>query len=116
MKRRRLVAVPYSWTVTRRIGWICIGEEICLSGARHKVFRLFFFFFQAEDGIRDLTVTGVQTCALPISTAGYAGYKQRLDVSRDRLLSSGSFWIPWAGLVASMATAACHNRSASAAA
>src|SRR2546427_9543198 len=25
-----------------------------------------FFFFQAEDGIRDLTVTGVQTCALPI--------------------------------------------------
>src|SRR2546430_13667073 len=28
---------------------------------------LFIFFFQAEDGIRDLTVTGVQTCALPIS-------------------------------------------------
>src|SRR5688572_32274375 len=27
---------------------------------------LAFFFFQAEDGIRDLTVTGVQTCALPI--------------------------------------------------
>src|SRR6266853_3451700 len=27
----------------------------------------FVFFFQAEDGIRDLTVTGVQTCALPIS-------------------------------------------------
>src|SRR5256886_12746575 len=29
--------------------------------------RHVFFFFQAEDGIRDLTVTGVQTCALPIS-------------------------------------------------
>src|SRR2546430_8932339 len=28
--------------------------------------RLCLFFFQAEDGIRDLTVTGVQTCALPI--------------------------------------------------
>src|SRR3954471_476742 len=28
-----------------------------------------FFFFQAEDGIRDLYVTGVQTCALPISPA-----------------------------------------------
>src|SRR5260370_26114582 len=28
---------------------------------------LFFFFFQAEDGIRDSSVTGVQTCALPIS-------------------------------------------------
>src|SRR5258708_11589420 len=29
--------------------------------------ELFFFFFQAEDGIRDDLVTGVQTCALPIS-------------------------------------------------
>src|SRR6266478_8704676 len=33
----------------------------------------FFFFFQAEDGIRDLTVTGVQTCALPISGEVDAG-------------------------------------------
>src|SRR5688572_31596557 len=31
-----------------------------------RFFTIFFFFFQAEDGIRDLTVTGVQTCALPI--------------------------------------------------
>src|SRR5206468_4379607 len=31
------------------------------------LFNFFFFFFQAEDGIRDLIVTGVQTCALPIS-------------------------------------------------
>src|SRR5688572_30893441 len=31
-------------------------------------FFFVFFFFQAEDGIRDLTVTGVQTCALPISS------------------------------------------------
>src|SRR6266852_7117372 len=31
---------------------------------------LYFFFFQAEDGIRDATVTGVQTCALPISWPG----------------------------------------------
>src|SRR6266403_2707239 len=30
---------------------------------------MFLFFFQAEDGIRDLYVTGVQTCALPISSA-----------------------------------------------
>src|SRR5256886_6649478 len=30
------------------------------------VTELCFFFFQAEDGIRDLTVTGVQTCALPL--------------------------------------------------
>src|SRR3989449_3906483 len=36
------------------------------------VFRSFFvfFFFQAEDGIRDVAVTGVQTCALPISALG----------------------------------------------
>src|SRR5216683_2228045 len=36
---------------------------------------LFFFFFQAEDGIRYLIVTGVQTCALPISleSAGRGG-------------------------------------------
>src|SRR2546430_9807746 len=33
---------------------------------RDNVCGLFVFFFQAEDGIRDLTVTGVQTCALPI--------------------------------------------------
>src|SRR2546430_1450331 len=37
---------------------------------------VFFFFFQAEDGIRDLTVTGVQTCALPISLfPGIVGYE-----------------------------------------
>src|SRR5689334_23806715 len=30
------------------------------------LYMIFFFFFQAEDGIRDGTVTGVQTCALPI--------------------------------------------------
>src|SRR2546427_3375488 len=39
----------------------------------------FFFFFQAEDGIRDLTVTGVQTCALPICGSG---------CSRTRRISS----------------------------
>src|SRR5256885_9309493 len=34
-----------------------------------SVVRSFFFFFQAEDGIRDYKVTGVQTCALPICMA-----------------------------------------------
>src|SRR2546430_14153857 len=33
-----------------------------------------FFFFQAEDGIRDLTVTGVQTCALPIFRAAIVAH------------------------------------------
>src|SRR5436309_9008040 len=37
-------------------------------GKYHAVHLIFiFFFFQAEDGIRDFHVTGVQTCALPIS-------------------------------------------------
>src|SRR5205809_6072190 len=36
----------------------------------HFIF-FFFFFFQAEDGIRDVAVTGVQTCALPISRSSY---------------------------------------------
>src|SRR2546430_8749731 len=35
------------------------------------------FFFQAEDGIRDLTVTGVQTCALPIWSARRAACRRR---------------------------------------
>src|SRR5206468_7078477 len=38
-----------------------------------SIFLLFFFFFQAEDGIRDLIVTGVQTCALPIYRNPRAG-------------------------------------------
>src|SRR5687767_15200247 len=33
---------------------------------RYLLLRSYFFFFQAEDGIRDKLVTGVQTCALPI--------------------------------------------------
>src|SRR5207245_6120461 len=37
----------------------------------------YFFFFQAEDGIRDATVTGVQTCALPISEAIQAAHALR---------------------------------------
>src|SRR6266850_5004194 len=40
---------------------------------------LFFFFFQAEDGIRDYKVTGVQTCALPIS-----GYRYGYGICRSR--------------------------------
>ena len=47
----------------REVGWLVRGlvlSFICL-------LCIFFFFFQAEDGIRDIGVTGVQTCALPIS-------------------------------------------------
>src|SRR5438270_9253084 len=51
-------------------------------------YLVFFFFFQAEDGIRDLTVTGVQTCALPILLAGLLdpGVSGQVD---DRPLGGG---------------------------
>src|SRR5256885_7106300 len=42
---------------------VCVGCD--LDGL---ICWFFFFFFQAEDGIRDYKVTGVQTCALPISS------------------------------------------------
>src|SRR5436309_10649183 len=44
--------------------------------------RFFSFFFQAEDGIRDFHVTGVQTCALPIS------------LGAEMLRNVESFWCP----------------------
>src|SRR2546427_11944012 len=44
---------------------------------RAVVLPCFVFFFQAEDGIRDLTVTGVQTCALPIWAGEPDGYSER---------------------------------------
>src|SRR5690606_39691457 len=40
---------------------------------------LWFFFFQAEDGIRDFHVTGVQTCALPIFFEAY-GFEKDMDL------------------------------------
>src|SRR5699024_8222253 len=53
-----------------------------------------FFFFQAEDGIRDRNVTGVQTCALPISGGRHRPvgrpvggktfrYRRRIEYGRD---------------------------------
>src|SRR5437016_6167725 len=41
---------------------------------------MFFFFFQAEDGIRDWSVTGVQTCALPICSAQSKVHRGHLPV------------------------------------
>src|SRR5258706_16117855 len=45
--------------------WRFTSESVF--GGHFPFHALFFFFFQAEDGIRDWSVTGVQTCALPIS-------------------------------------------------
>src|SRR2546429_4470980 len=46
-----------------------------------------FFFFQAEDGIRDVAVTGVQTCALPISRS--AGTRRSWAARAPRLRTPG---------------------------
>ena len=48
------------------------------------LFVFFFFFFQAEDGIRDIGVTGVQTCALPISIQLIIRHKLRVESSAFR--------------------------------
>src|SRR5256885_4078728 len=47
-----------------------------------------FFFFQAEDGIRDYKVTGVQTCALPIWSPGPARSPSRASRARGPNSSS----------------------------
>src|SRR5689334_24590581 len=63
-------------------GWFCFSVlffvDFCC------FFFFFFFFFQAEDGIRDGTVTGVQTCALPISSLSSV-----MDHARAKLARKG---------------------------
>src|SRR6266511_5915121 len=51
----------------------------------------FFFFFQAEDGIRDFHVTGVQTCALPISRGRRLSFSQKIFGCQAG--SPPSFWM-----------------------
>src|SRR5205807_5324526 len=60
---------------------------------RRTVLDMVYFFFQAEDGIRDYKVTGVQTCALPIS-------KSKLAVAITRPSGTpGSTYAPSESLV-----------------
>src|SRR5437667_5921962 len=49
---------------------------------------LFFFFFQAEDGIRDRDVTGVQTCALPISPSYAEGSHFTIDIPKENAMAT----------------------------
>src|SRR6267378_3752570 len=67
--------------LTSTIPSIVSGAQDCWSllnvSARLSTKKVIFFFFQAADGIRDLYVTGVQTCALPISPAGVLGGEDR---------------------------------------
>src|SRR5260370_17179482 len=58
-----------STTICVLLSYLNITSSVFLSLVSFLFSFLFFFFFQAEDGIRDSSVTGVQTCALPISAA-----------------------------------------------
>src|SRR5207244_10439941 len=58
-----------------------------------------YFFFQAEDGIRDDLVTGVQTCALPISLPGICSCRGASSLSAAPALPAAAFEPP-AGLLA----------------
>src|SRR5690606_42048623 len=54
------------------------------------------FFFQAEDGIRDFHVTGVQTCALPISgLVGLREQREALMLIRDGVLETPPVELVW---------------------
>src|SRR2546429_533213 len=76
--RRTCISVCTMMHVTRAFRTVRIGaaqqsSERGVEALKEAIHRLdtvekdsFFFFFQAEDGIRDVAVTGVQTCALPI--------------------------------------------------
>src|SRR2546426_10812569 len=56
---------------------------------------MFFFFFQAEDGIRDYKVTGVQTCALPIYPKAQPNRTERAaGVPAHVLLANVFFFLP----------------------
>src|SRR5207247_3454258 len=71
-----------------------------------------FFFFQAEDGIRVPLVTGVQTCALPISTARRNSASSTSRTPRTATTTAGSCRCGTAGTSTSgPATAAAAGRS-----
>src|SRR2546421_9532318 len=60
------MCLQYFYHVDVRICNLSFSVVVTFSFYLLTMVSLFFFFFQAEDGIRDLIVTGVQTCALPI--------------------------------------------------
>src|SRR2546430_9616124 len=67
------------------VGWIVAHPRLLERFKAVKEYTSVCFFFQAEDGIRDLTVTGVQTCALPIcnSPAPIVPAPKASDVPRN---------------------------------
>src|SRR5699024_5791927 len=81
----------------RRVGKECrslFSISSCISNI--YIYSLLFFFFQAEDGIRDRNVTGVQTCALPISKKlGIFGLpKAQLPDLKEQMIRYGYMLLP----------------------
>src|SRR3712207_8798989 len=62
---------------------------LSIGSAKFKISLFLFFFFQAEDGIRDIGVTGVQTCALPIFIIEQK-YPSQIEISKHIGISSAS--------------------------
>src|SRR5687767_15556782 len=60
-----------------------------------QMYHLFLFFFQAEDGIRDKLVTGVQTCALPICTT-FTGDREALTA---QFQTAENWAAQWSGVL-----------------
>src|SRR5256885_5542700 len=75
--RTRPVNLMSTGDDTQRVGAEC-REQLVAARRLANHTQLCFFFFQAEDGIRDYKVTGVQTCALPIY-----GSSSRIDTEQS---------------------------------
>src|SRR5256885_7738705 len=69
----------------------------------------FFFFFQAEDGIRDYKVTGVQTCALPICLIAMIGKAERGPVAIESIKNHKSAYLMAVGGAAYLVSKAIKN-------
>src|SRR5256886_13670780 len=88
-------------TIFNKPAWSSTYAKDLCKGILQCFLRIPNLFFQAEDGIRDLTVTGVQTCALPILLirqylAGYSESQPTTAVTLHRTSyfgSAGDFWL-----------------------
>src|SRR5260370_15500549 len=74
---RILLRILYECDSMPRYAWISFSRSLSYSYHLYRYVSSLslFFFFQAEDGIRDSSVTGVQTCALPISVPRHRAHR-----------------------------------------
>src|ERR1041385_9189984 len=90
------------------------GKETEQRAGHLRFWDLVFFFFQAEDCIRDVAVTGVQTCALPISTTAllFISWAVCFPIEIKGAQVTGP-WAAWAGTYSGLAAdsndPASHN-------